>query len=328
MKELSYSIVKLIQYVESCLCPQYCGVVDRRRVIAYLFTTLIECFIIPYHFILFLTIWEPWGFSAAVIHLILFIVVQTMIWKQVFPFHCGVASMFLLVAIKLSADSFLCTRFGALDDNVSVLGNIFVMFILGISALSLMLQTTAFIITLMVVPLVGFYCYSSPNGAWIYSLKPILVGCLMIAYVYTYNMSKVTKGLRQPREISEEERKALDMLANLRDMNYDKAGNLMERLSPELRQRIVHHATERLRQEEVERLAWDMLCAELTASEKEICKLILEGCSLKDICEKLGKSESNVTSQRCHIRKKLNMARKDDLRETLEYRIAEIRKIM
>ena len=139
-------------------------------------------------------------------------------------------------------------------------------------------------------------------------------------------MSKVTKGLRQPQEISTEERKALDMLANLRDMSYDKAGNLLERLSPELRQRIVHHATERLRQEEVERLAWDMVCAELTKSEKEIYKLVLEGCSLKDICLKLGKSESNVTSQRCHIRRKLNMGRKEDLRRTLEGKIAEIRK--
>ena len=148
---------------------------------------------------------------------------------------------------------------------------------------------------------------------------------MMIGYVYTYNMSKVTKGLRQPREISSEEQKALEMLANLTDMDYGKAGNLLERLSPELRQRIVNHATERLRKEEVERLAWDMVCADLTKSEKEICKLILEGYTLKDICGKLGKSESNVTSQRCHIRKKLNMERKDDLRRTLECKIAEIR---
>lgn len=326
MKELSSGIVKLIQFVESYLCPQYCGVVDRRRVIAYLFTTLIECLVIPFHFVLFLSIWEPCGFTAMIIHFFLFVLIQAMIWKQVLPFHCGMASLFLLVAVKLSADSLLCTYFGAQDDHVTVLGNIFIMFILGISALSLMLYTTAFLVALMTIPLIVFYCYTSPAGAWLYSLKPLMVGILMLAYVYTYNMSKVTKGLRQPSEISIEEQKALEMLANLRDMNYDKAGNLLERLSPELRQRIVHHATERLRQEEVERLAWDMVCAELTKSEKEICKLILEGCSLKDICVKLGKSESNVTSQRCHIRRKLNMGRRDDLRRTLEGKIAEIRK--
>lgn len=325
MKELSSSIVKMIQCVEYYLCPQYCGVVDRRRVIAYLFLTLIEMIVIPFHFMLFLTIWEPYGFTAASIHFVAFAVCQWMIWKQTLTFSRGVSALFLLVAVKLTIDSVLCTCFGAIDDDVTVIGNIFVMFILGISALSLMLQATAFWIVLMVIPLIVFYYYTLPYGEWPFSLKPILVGVMMMVYVYTYNMSKVTKGLRQPREICEEERKALDMLANLRDMNYDKAGNLLQRLSPELRQCIVQHATERLKKEEIERLAWDMVCVELTKSEKEICKLILEGYSLKDICLKLGKTESNITSQRCHIRKKLNMGRNDDLRHTLENKIAEIR---
>lgn len=328
MKELSSSIVRLIQFVEYYLCPQYCGVVDRRRVIAYLFTTLIELIIIPFHFFLFLMIWEPSGFAMVCLHLVAFILIQYMIWKQVLRFHQGVSALFLLVAVKLVADSVLCTYFGALDDNVTVIGNIFVMLILDIAALSLMLQKTSLVITLMVIPLIAFYYHTLPHGEWFYSMKPILVGVLMLAYVYTYNMSRVTKGLRQPREISLEERKALEMLANLRDMDYDKAGNLLERLSPEIRQRIVHHATERLRKEELEKLAWDMVCADLTKSEKEICKLVLDGFSLKDICQRLNKSESNITSQRCHIRKKLDMDRKDDLRGTLEMKIAELRKVM
>ena len=328
MKELSVGIVRIIQGVELYLCPQYCGVVDRRRVIAYLFLTLLEIIIIPSNFVLFLTLWEPWGFSAACIHLVSFVLIQWAIWKQNLTFENGVAALFLMVMTKLSVDNVLCVYFGSLDDHVSVFGNIFVMFILAISALSLMLQRTALVISLAIVPAICFYLCNQPAGTWLFSLKAILVGCFMIGYVYTYNMSKVTKGLRQPREISQEERKALDMLANLRDMDYDKAGNLLERLSPELRQRIVNHATQKLRQEEVEKLAWDMVCAELTKSEKEICQLILEGKSLKEICLSLDKSESNVTSQRCHIRRKLNMDRKDDLRQTLERKIAEIRKVI
>lgn len=97
MKELSSSIVRLIQFVEYYLCPQYCGVVDRRRVIAYLFTTLIELIVIPFHFFLFLMVWEPSGFTMACLHLIAFILIQYMIWKQVFPFHQGVSALFLLV---------------------------------------------------------------------------------------------------------------------------------------------------------------------------------------------------------------------------------------
>lgn len=140
MKELSSSIVRLIQFVEYYLCPQYCGVVDRRRVIAYLFTTLIELIVIPFHFFLFLMVWEPSGFTMVCLHLVAFILIQYMIWKQVLRFHQGVSALFLLVAVKLVADSVLCTYFGALDDDVTVIGNIFVMLILDIAALSLMLQ--------------------------------------------------------------------------------------------------------------------------------------------------------------------------------------------
>ena len=102
----------------------------------------------------------------------------------------------------------------------------------------------------------------------------------------------------------------------------------MDRLTPDLKQRIVNHAAERVRKEELENLAWDMVCADLTNSEKDICKLVLQGKTLKEICAQLDKSESNITSQRCHIRKKLNMERKDDLKRTLEMKIAEIRNAM
>lgn len=325
MKELSSSMVRLIQYIELYLCPRYCGVVDRRRVIAYLFLTWIEILMIPFHFALFLIVWQPWGFSAALVHLLAFLILQGMIWKQTIDFAHGVSGLFLLVALKLMVDSVFCTWFGYLDDQVSVLGNIFVMLIMAISTLSLVLQTTALVITFLTFLLIVFYAMTQPMDAFLFSLKPMLVGLMMILYVFTYNMSKVTKGLRQPREVSMQEKRALEMLANLRDMDYDKAGMLLERLNPELRQRIVNHATERLRKEEVERLAWDMVCADLTKSEKEVCKLVLHGKSLKEICLRLGKSESNITSQRCHIRKKLNMERKDDLKRTLEMKIAEIR---
>lgn len=326
MNELSSGIVNLIKHVELNLCPQYCGVVDRRRVIAYIFLTFIEAVIIPLHFFLFLTWWEPWGFSVACVHLLAFAVIQTLVWRQDIVFSKGLSALFLMVAAKLMVDSVFCTVFGVLTDNVTVLGNIFIMVILVISALSMMLNKVALITSVMLVPLVAFYVLSQRSEMMLFVLKPILVGFMMIAYVFTYNMSKITKGLRQPQEVTQEEKKALEMLVNLKDTTGTKNANLIERLSPELRQRIVHHASEHLRKEELENLAWDMVCADLTKSETEICRLVLDGYTLKEICTKLNKSESNITSQRSHIRKKLNMNRNDDLRRTLECRIAEVRK--
>lgn len=325
MTQLDEPFVSWVKKVEQTLCPEYCGVVDRRRVIAYLFLSFVELLVVPYHFALFLTFWEPWGFSAACLHAVALIVVQWLTWRQEISLSRGVAALFLVAAAKLAVDSVFCTVFGQLLDNVSVLGNIFILFILASVAVSLMLSKTAKIITVVTIPLVAFFICSQRPEVMMLSMKPLVTGYLLVLYVFTYNRSRFSKGLRQPREASAEEKKALETIANLKDISDLKAAGLIERLTPETRESLVHHASEHLKKKELDELAWDMICSSLTASEKQICKLILEGYPLKEICSKLNKSESNITSQRSHIRKKLGMSREEDLRRTLEARIAEVR---
>ncbi len=62
---------------------------------------------------------------------------------------------------------------------------------------------------------------------------------------------------------------------------------------------------------------------ELTPSEHEICRLILQGKKLSDICEILNKTENNVTAHRGHIRKKLNLKPEDNLKKSLEIRMQQ-----
>lgn len=62
---------------------------------------------------------------------------------------------------------------------------------------------------------------------------------------------------------------------------------------------------------------------ELTPSEIEICRLILQGKKLGEICSILNKSESNINSQRAHIRKKLNMHPSENLLAVLKKRMRE-----
>lgn len=55
----------------------------------------------------------------------------------------------------------------------------------------------------------------------------------------------------------------------------------------------------------------------LTASEIEICRLILQGRKLREMSEILGKTPSNITCQRANIRAKLNLEKTDNLRDAL-----------
>lgn len=55
----------------------------------------------------------------------------------------------------------------------------------------------------------------------------------------------------------------------------------------------------------------------LSATEQEVCRLVLHGKTLSEIADLLGKNTNNVSSVRIHIRKKLGLTKEQDLRQFL-----------
>ncbi|MBV3402129.1 LuxR C-terminal-related transcriptional regulator [Prevotella copri] len=312
--------------LEHHLCPDYCGVVDRRRVIAFVLLTLIEIVIIPYNFLLFY-IKDAWvGFSFNLTHTLALALLMYVVLKRKVVFKTGISLLYILVFVKLAIDSMLCLHYQGDRDNLSVMSNIFIMFILAITAQSQQLNRTTLGFAVALLPVVAVALSHTQISVLLFSIKAVLVGFLMILYVWIYNWEPViTKELRQPKQLREEEKKALHMLADLKDEEKDKTVNLLSRLSSEQQQNILDRAAEQLKTSELSKKAWDLVCADLINSEKQICQMVLEGKMLKEICIELNKSESNITSQRSHIRKKLNMDRKDDLKRELEKRFYEAR---
>lgn len=58
-------------------------------------------------------------------------------------------------------------------------------------------------------------------------------------------------------------------------------------------------------------------CPQLTATEQEVCRLVVAGKSLSEIARIMDKNANNVSSVRIHIRRKLGLKPGDDLRECL-----------
>lgn len=312
--------------LEHHLCPDYCGVVDRRRVIAFVFLTLIEILIIPYHFLLFYMMKAWGGMFYNIVHTLALVLLTYVVLKRKVVFKTGISLLYILVFVKLAIDSMLCLHYQGDRDNLSVMSNIFIMFILAITAQSQQLNRTTLGFAVALLPVVAVALSHTQISVLFFSIKAILVGFLMILYVWLYNWEPViVKELRQPKQMREEEKKALHMLADLKDEEKDMAVNLLSRLRPEQQKNILERAAEQLKTSELSKKAWDLVCADLTNSERVICQMVLEGKMLKEICIELNKSESNITSQRSHIRKKLNMDRKDDLRRELEKRFYEAR---
>lgn len=120
-----------------------------------------------------------------------------------------------------------------------------------------------------------------------------------------------------PNRITKEEQSAIDMLINLNESDKEKVYSLLSRLSSTHQEELFNNIKDYYHQQYIETVNLLSICPSLTPSEVEICKLILIGKSLKEICFSLHKTPSNITSQRTHIRKKLNLVKQDDLRTSL-----------
>ena len=276
--------------LEHHLCPDYCGVVDRRRVIAFVFLTLIEILIIPYHFLLFYMMKALGGMFYNIVHTLALVLLIYVVLKRKVVFKTGISLLYILVFVKLAIDSMLCLHYQGDRDNLSVMSNIFIMFILAITAQSQQLNRTTLGFAVALLPVVAVAISHMQISTLLFSIKAVLVGFLMILYVWLYNWEPViVKELRQPKQMREEEKKALHMLADLKDEEKDMAVNLLSRLRPEQQKNILERAAEQLKTSELSKKAWDLVCADLTNSERVICQMVLEGKMLKEICIELNK---------------------------------------
>ncbi|MBE5080259.1 LuxR C-terminal-related transcriptional regulator [Phocaeicola dorei] len=96
-----------------------------------------------------------------------------------------------------------------------------------------------------------------------------------------------------------------------------ETNNLLEMLGAEAQNNVIHNVKEAITAKEMEQYHLSEVFPELTPSEIEICRLVILGKTLKEVCEILGKSESNITCQRSNIRKKIGLKPSDNLRQVL-----------
>lgn len=108
---------------------------------------------------------------------------------------------------------------------------------------------------------------------------------------------------------------------------FDRTGSLLNMLGEDLQRNVIANVREYLAAEETGILEMETLFPELSASEREVCRLILQDKKLGEICAILDKKENNINSTRVHIRKKLNMQPSDNLRKVLQERVGKIGKV-
>lgn len=143
---------------------------------------------------------------------------------------------------------------------------------------------------------------------------------------YLVNANKILQReeeeLLQVLRINKKQIKAYVALAKERH-NVKQTEHLLDLLGEASQKNVIDNVLQYIQTRELSKQNLERVFPELSSSEREICYLILQNKKLAEICVLLNKTESNITTQRGNIRKKLGMNPSDNLQKVLEKRIRE-----
>ena len=143
---------------------------------------------------------------------------------------------------------------------------------------------------------------------------------------YLVNANKILQReeeeLLQVLRINKKQIKAYVALAKERH-NVKQTEHLLDLLGEASQKNVIDNVLQYIQTRELSKQNLERVFPELSSSEREICYLILQNKKLAEICVLLNKTESNITTQRGNIRKKLGMLPSDNLQKVLEKRIRE-----
>lgn len=143
---------------------------------------------------------------------------------------------------------------------------------------------------------------------------------------YLVNANKILQReeeeLLQVLRINKKQIKAYVALAKERH-DVKQTEHLLDLLGEAPQKNVIDNVLQYIQTRELSKQNLERVFPELSSSEREICYLILQNKKLSEIGILLNKTESNITTQRGNIRKKLGMNPSDNLQKVLEKRIRE-----
>lgn len=308
---------KYISKLEKRKYPIYCGLQERRQFVCFLLTTLVELIYIPanilglndYHQSFALNVYN-W------VHLFLVVILQVTFWKDKISTRTSLFLWFMAISFKLSVES-LYELFVFGISSSHILGNFNIILILAAVAVSVRISKFALLIMINLTVDLAVFCFMGSLDYVVSVMRIFFVGYMLVVFVILFDSKDSTRGLRLPRAITAEEKRAINMLINLNDNDKEKAFSLLSRLTDEQQAKMYENAMDYYQKKRIETYNLLAVCPSLTHSEIEICKLILQGKSIKEIASILSKSVSNITCQRTHIRRKLGLNKNEELKTTL-----------
>lgn len=306
------------------------GIVGRQRLVIFIYSSLIILLAVPINL---LGLSGPGGtyfYIQNSIHFLLTVLFAIAYFTGKLSIVRTLSCLFILSQIANSMEMIYC----AFNPNhyhlMLIVGDTLIAMAIVFLTLAAYLRITPYIVNAITM-LTFIFCayitqdYSLNNFIFIFAV--IFLAVCIIGY-HISNKSLILQ--RENLLLKSYEESIFDMfnmtkqqfdayleLSRRKDLKDEKKLELFEALGDEVRENLYHVVSSQLRQEHTQEKIIENIFSNLTPSEREICQLILQDKTTGEICEILGKSSSNITSQRTHIRNKLGLKPEDNLRTRL-----------
>lgn len=241
-----------------------------------------------------------------------------------------------VVSQVFTSNELLICAFHPSDYNLMlIIGNMFLLVANVLMALIAYMKYTSYILAGMSVA-TYVACMCITGDAILENFCILVVLLFIIVAVLGHLLSSNLRRLNTENEtLRKEEEEILSVLRMERDqvkayVRLAKARHeametdrLLSLLGEDAQRNVIRNVREALTARDIDRHPLADALPELSPSELEICRLVILGRPLKEICTILNKAESNITCQRVNIRKKLGLKQGENLNLILKERFEQ-----
>lgn len=135
------------------------------------------------------------------------------------------------------------------------------------------------------------------------------------------NMKRNEKAVLDFFNMDKEEMISFIRLSQAKGLNMQQTEQLLDSIGNDTKERLMNTLQAYLLEKESNIQRLKEAFPELSDSETDICRLIIQGKKLGEMSRLLSKSPSNITCQRTNIRAKLKLEKEDNLKEAIEARL-------
>ncbi len=241
---------------------------------------------------------------------------------------------FLVISGEMIYTSYIDNEY----NHMIVLGDMVLLYVNALFSCVAYFRISSFILSFASL---GVYIFCSIN-ARSESLQSFILAfatCSFFIGLLSYWLGKSVANLsKENTELKADERELFYMLRMKKDQvkaylelaskdhDYDSARYFLELFDERGQCNLINNVKRYIVQKSSELVRLQALFPDLTHSELEICRLIVQGKKLGDIARLLNKSTSNINTQRSNIRRKLELTAEDNLCDFIVSKIKEVEK--